>query len=167
MVYCGQTLRWIKMKLGMQVALGPGHIVLDGDPTLLPQKGSERPIFPKISSMSTPGGLRCSSTKMIDEGWRTDAGRRALSPARSASACQRASVFADRTTEFRRDDGHSSERFQRQISRHEAADQCAKSRSDRGDRGEGETGPGIALRNVPLLRCKGRLASSANGGVNV
>jgi len=23
---------WMKMKLGMQVGLGPGHIVLDGDP---------------------------------------------------------------------------------------------------------------------------------------
>jgi len=31
-VYCGQTVGRIKMKLGMQVSLGPGHIVLDGDP---------------------------------------------------------------------------------------------------------------------------------------
>ena len=30
---------WIKMKLGMQVGLGPGHIVLDGDPAPLPPKG--------------------------------------------------------------------------------------------------------------------------------
>jgi len=37
LVYCGQTVGWIKMKLGMQVGLGPGHIVLDGDPALLPQ----------------------------------------------------------------------------------------------------------------------------------
>jgi len=28
LVYCGQTVGWIKMKLGMQVGLGPGHIVL-------------------------------------------------------------------------------------------------------------------------------------------
>jgi len=26
------TVRWIKMKLGMQVGFGPGHTVLDGDP---------------------------------------------------------------------------------------------------------------------------------------
>jgi len=26
-VRCGQAVRWIKMKLGMQVGLGPGHIV--------------------------------------------------------------------------------------------------------------------------------------------
>jgi len=31
LVYCGQTVRRIKMKLGMQIGLGPGHIVLDGD----------------------------------------------------------------------------------------------------------------------------------------
>ena len=29
LVYCGQTVGWIKMKLGMPVGLGPGHIVLD------------------------------------------------------------------------------------------------------------------------------------------
>jgi len=29
------------MKLGMQVGLGPGHIVLDGDPAPTPQKGVE------------------------------------------------------------------------------------------------------------------------------
>jgi len=27
------------MKLGTQVGLGPGHVVLDGDPTPLPQRG--------------------------------------------------------------------------------------------------------------------------------
>jgi len=26
LVYCGQTVGWIKVKLGMQVGLGPGHI---------------------------------------------------------------------------------------------------------------------------------------------
>jgi len=37
-VHCGQTLGRIKMKLGMQVGLGPGYIVLDGDPA--PQRGT-------------------------------------------------------------------------------------------------------------------------------
>jgi len=36
LVYCGQTVGRIKMKLGMQVSLGPGHIVLGGDPAPLP-----------------------------------------------------------------------------------------------------------------------------------
>ena len=44
LVYCWQTVGWIKMKLGMQVGLGPGHIVLDGDPAPLPQRGTP-PIF--------------------------------------------------------------------------------------------------------------------------
>ena len=36
LVYCGQTIIWIKMKLGMQVGLGTGHIVLGGDAAPLP-----------------------------------------------------------------------------------------------------------------------------------
>jgi len=30
-VCCGQTARWIKMQLGMELGLGPGDNVLDGD----------------------------------------------------------------------------------------------------------------------------------------
>jgi len=37
-VHCGQTVGRIKMKLGVKVGLGPGHIVLDGD-------GAQPPIF--------------------------------------------------------------------------------------------------------------------------
>jgi len=32
LVYYGQTVGWIRMKLGMEVGLGPDHIVLDADP---------------------------------------------------------------------------------------------------------------------------------------
>jgi len=39
----------VKMKLGMQVGLGPGHFVLDGDPDPPPQKGAEPPT-PKFSA---------------------------------------------------------------------------------------------------------------------
>jgi len=38
-IHCGQTVGRIKMKLGMQVGLGPGHTVLDGDPAPPPPKG--------------------------------------------------------------------------------------------------------------------------------
>jgi len=31
LVHCGETVGWIKMKLGVQVGLDPGHIVLDGE----------------------------------------------------------------------------------------------------------------------------------------
>ena len=43
--YCGQTAGWIMMALGMEVSLGPGHIVLDGDPASLPQKEGRPPEF--------------------------------------------------------------------------------------------------------------------------
>jgi len=43
--YCGQTAGWIKMTLGIDVGLGPGHIVLDRDPAPLPKKGAEPPQF--------------------------------------------------------------------------------------------------------------------------
>jgi len=42
LVYCGQTVGWIEMKLGMVV--DPGHIVLDGDPAP-PKKGHSPPVF--------------------------------------------------------------------------------------------------------------------------
>jgi len=41
LVYCGQTVGWIKMKLGMEVGFGPGHIVLDEDPS--PKQGGQQP----------------------------------------------------------------------------------------------------------------------------
>jgi len=34
---------WIKMPLGMEVGLGPGDFVLDGDTTSPPQKGGGDP----------------------------------------------------------------------------------------------------------------------------
>jgi len=44
LMYCGQTVGWTKMKLGMQVGLGPGHvIVLDADPAPLPKNGEVPP----------------------------------------------------------------------------------------------------------------------------
>jgi len=44
-VYCGQTAGWIKMALGMEVGLGPGHIMLDWDPVPSPQRGDNPPQF--------------------------------------------------------------------------------------------------------------------------
>jgi len=38
-VHCGQTVGRIKMKLGIQSGLGPGHVVLDGDLAPPPPKG--------------------------------------------------------------------------------------------------------------------------------
>ena len=44
-VCCRQMVGWTKMPLGMQVGLGPGDFVLDGDPALPPQKGWRAPNF--------------------------------------------------------------------------------------------------------------------------
>ena len=43
LVYCGQTVGWINMPLGVEVGLRPGHIVLDGD--IAPPKGHNSPQF--------------------------------------------------------------------------------------------------------------------------
>jgi len=48
LVYCGQTVGWIKMKIDMEVGLGPGHIMLHGEPALLSKRGKD----PKFWSMS-------------------------------------------------------------------------------------------------------------------
>ena len=41
-VYCHQTAGWIKMPFGMEVHLGPDHIVLDGNPAP-PVRGTAAP----------------------------------------------------------------------------------------------------------------------------
>jgi len=46
LVYCSQTVGWIKISLGTEVGLGPGHIMLAGDPAHPPpQKGTQPPLF--------------------------------------------------------------------------------------------------------------------------
>ena len=42
-MYCGQTVGRMKMKLGTEVGLSPGHTVLDGDPA--PPEGHSTPLF--------------------------------------------------------------------------------------------------------------------------
>jgi len=45
LVYCGQTVGWMKMKLGMQLGVGRGHVVLDGGPSCPLPWGQIPPIF--------------------------------------------------------------------------------------------------------------------------
>ena len=40
-ICCGEMAAGIKMPLGMEVELGPGDFVLDGDPAPLPKKWAE------------------------------------------------------------------------------------------------------------------------------
>jgi len=51
---------WIKVKLGMEVGLGPIHIVSDGDPAPPPLKGTASPNFlPTAVVAKWLDGLRC------------------------------------------------------------------------------------------------------------
>jgi len=54
LVYCGQTVGWIKIELGTVVGLGPGHIVLHRDPASPPPKkrGHSPPIFGLLSAVA-------------------------------------------------------------------------------------------------------------------
>ena len=45
LVYCGQTVECIKIKLGVKVDLVPGHIVLDRDPAGPPLQQGHNPQF--------------------------------------------------------------------------------------------------------------------------
>ena len=51
LVYYGETVGWITLKLGTEVVLGPGHIVLDGDPATPNQRGT----FPQFSVLVSCG----------------------------------------------------------------------------------------------------------------
>jgi len=59
LISCGQTLGRIKMKLGMQVGLGPGHIVLDGNPAALPKGAQPRNFLPTSVAAKWLHGPRC------------------------------------------------------------------------------------------------------------
>ena len=56
------------MPLGMEVGLGPGHIVLDGDPTLLPQKGAQPPFSGHVYCGQTSGWITVSLSMEVGLG---------------------------------------------------------------------------------------------------
>ena len=69
LVYCGQTVGRIKMKLGKQVGLGSGHIVLDGDPAPPPPKGhSPYNIRPISVAAKWLHGSRCDLVRSYASG---------------------------------------------------------------------------------------------------
>ena len=59
LVYCGQTVGQIKMKVGVQVGLGPGHILLDGDHAPTPQRGTAPNFWPMSILAKQLHGSRC------------------------------------------------------------------------------------------------------------
>jgi len=58
-VHCGQTVGRIKMELSKQVGLDPGHIVLDGDTSPLPQRGGAPNFRPISVAAKWLDGSRC------------------------------------------------------------------------------------------------------------
>jgi len=59
LVYCGQTVGWIKMKIGVWVGFSPAHIVLDGDSALPLPKGHTPNIWPMSIVAKRLHGSRC------------------------------------------------------------------------------------------------------------
>jgi len=57
-VRCGQMAEWIKMPLGMEVGLGPGVFVLDGDPAL-PKRGTAHNFRPMSTVAKRLDGSKC------------------------------------------------------------------------------------------------------------
>jgi len=64
LVHCGQTVGRIKIKLGVQVDLGPGHIVLGGDPAPPPSKGHNPQFSSHICSLLRPNGCMDQHVKL-------------------------------------------------------------------------------------------------------
>jgi len=62
-VCCGQMAGWVKMPFGTEVDLGPGDIVLDGEPGLSPSPSSknmgEPPNFGSLYGSKQRHGSRC------------------------------------------------------------------------------------------------------------
>jgi len=67
LVYCGQTVGWIRMPLGTEVGLGPG-IVLDGDPAA-PWKGAQQsPHFRGLWQQAWVR-IKCGPCLLWPNGW--------------------------------------------------------------------------------------------------
>jgi len=67
-VYCGQTAGWIKTALGVEVGLGTGRTVLDGDPAPLPKKGTEPQFSAHAYCGQTAGWIKMPLGTEIDLG---------------------------------------------------------------------------------------------------
>jgi len=64
-VYCGQTAAWFKMKRGMKLGLGPGHIVLDGDPAPLRQRRTAPQFSADVCCGQKAGWIKMSLGRQV------------------------------------------------------------------------------------------------------
>jgi len=62
-VCCGQTTGWIKMLFGTKVGLGPGHIVLYGEPA--PPKGAQLPNFRPMSIVAKQSPISATAEHLF------------------------------------------------------------------------------------------------------
>jgi len=67
LVYCGQTVGTTKLKLSVQVGLGPGHTVLDGDPAPSP-KGHSPQFSADVCCRQTAGLIKMPLGREVDLG---------------------------------------------------------------------------------------------------
>jgi len=58
LVYCGQTVGWMKMPLGTAEGLGPCNILLDGDPAPPSKRGTAAPSFRPMYCGQTAGSIK-------------------------------------------------------------------------------------------------------------
>jgi len=67
LVYCGQTVGWIKVPLGTEVGLGPGDIVLDGDPAPSPtERGTAASTFWPMSFVAKRSPISATAELVAD-----------------------------------------------------------------------------------------------------
>ena len=88
-VYCGQTVGWIKMPLGTQVGLGPGHIVLEWDPALPPRKRHSSPPFRSMSIVAKRLFISATAELLYTKHW--ESAYKPILPYSSAFAIQASS----------------------------------------------------------------------------
>jgi len=68
LVYCGQTVGWIKMKHAMEVGIGPGHILLDGDAAPPPQRGTALHCSAHVCCGQTAGCIKMQLGREVSIG---------------------------------------------------------------------------------------------------
>jgi len=63
---CGQTVGWIKMPLGKEVSLGPGHTVLDGDPVETQPRQQPLPTFRPMSTVAKRSPISATAELLLN-----------------------------------------------------------------------------------------------------
>jgi len=69
LIYCGQTVGWIKMKLHMGLDLGLGHIVLDGHPAPQRKGAQQTPTFEIYGRRLCLHPYNAQPMSIVPNGW--------------------------------------------------------------------------------------------------